>query len=197
MADDQHGKTLHQVIEADKAGFLQHLQGLYQMYREQGDSALLKRDAAAARHTADGIKIAMRAVEAWQDAPDSGPPTQWLYGLTADEWFRLASLNTESEIAPCCGNIGELRDLLRELMTFQSPDETGWRVSLGERILQVYEADGNKPGDADAGHGLGVAAGFPLLNRVLDGIRAELAASKLQVKATFPAPLITGTRDEG
>jgi hypothetical protein len=140
-----------------------------------------------ARGIAEGVEYSQALIRDWE--LPAGP--ERLYGLTADEWFRLASMNAESEIAPCCGNIGELRDLLRELMTFQSPDETGWRIALGERILLVYEADGNKEGDSEAGHGLGVRAGFPLLNRVLDGIRAEQRASKLQVSASFPAPGIT------
>jgi hypothetical protein len=92
---------------------------------------------------------------------------RWLYGLTADEWFHLASEGEDSEVAPCCGNLGELRDLLRELAMFQSPYDSGWQDSIGRRVLVVVEADGD-------GHGLGDRGQYPLLHRVLDGIRAQV-----------------------
>jgi hypothetical protein len=94
---------------------------------------------------------------------------RWLYGLTADEWLHLASESDASEVAPCCGNLGTLRDLLRELLAFQSPDDIGWRRSLGRRIAKVVEADGS-------GHNLDDVTLFPLLHRVLVGIRQEEAA---------------------
>jgi len=93
------------------------------------------------------------------------PARRWLYGLTADEWLHLASEGEDSEVAPCCGNLGELRDLLRTLLAFQSPDDAGWQLSLGREIVKAVEADGD-------GHDLGDAAKFPLLHRVLAGIRA-------------------------
>lgn len=101
--------------------------------------------------------------------PETTEPRRWLYGLTADEWLHLASEGQESEVPPCCGNLGALRDLLRALLAFQSPDDTGWQHSLGREILKAVEADGD-------GHGLGSAADFPLLHRVLDGIREEVSS---------------------
>jgi hypothetical protein len=91
---------------------------------------------------------------------------QWAYGLTADEWFQIASNGEDSEVAPCCGNIGQIRDLIRELMMFQSEDDSGWRVSIGKPLLQAVEADGD-------GHDLSSRENFPLFNRMLDGVREE------------------------
>lgn len=89
------------------------------------------------------------------------------YGLTADEWFHLASEGMDSEVQPCCGNIGDVRDLLREMMPFAScEDDIGWRQSIGKRLEQVIEADGE-------GHGLQNRETFPLLHRVLNGIKQE------------------------
>lgn len=162
---------MKRVIEADKDGFLAMLQGR----RDEAETA--SHHAASPRYTrtrqtgiTQGLDFAMAAVRDWVIPPE---PTPRLYGLTADEWFRLASMSQDSEVAPCCGNIGELRDVLRELMTFQSEDDLGWRLSLGAHVLQVYEGDGNKEGSSEDGHGLGVAERFPLLNRVLAGIRDE------------------------
>lgn len=94
-------------------------------------------------------------------------PRRWLYGLTADEWLHLACEGDKSEIAPCCGNLGELRELLQELAMFQGPDDGGWVQSIGRRLLQALEADGD-------GHNLGNAEDYPLLHRVLAGLRREL-----------------------
>jgi hypothetical protein len=91
---------------------------------------------------------------------------RWCYGLTADEWFHLASEGDDSEIAPCCGNLGDIRDLIRTLMTFQAADDISWRKSVGRHLLKSVEADGE-------GHGLQDREKFPLLHRVLDGIKAE------------------------
>jgi hypothetical protein len=104
----------------------------------------------------------------------------WLYGLTADEWFHLASEGEQSEVAPCCGNLGELRDLLRELMIFQPAHDLGWRLPLGERILLVLDADGD-------GHGLQDAGQFPLLHKVIAGIRADQAQIAAE-RAAFAHP---------
>ena len=92
----------------------------------------------------------------------------WTYGLTADEWLHLAAEGDESEVTPCCGNLGELRELLNSMATFQDPGDTGWRKSVGSHILLVLEGDGD-------GHGLQDPEGFPLLHRVVAGIRGELA----------------------
>jgi hypothetical protein len=111
-----------------------------------------------------GGEYLLRAEGHWQ-MPEQ---RTWLYGLTANEWFHLASEGDESEIRPCCGNIGELRDILRTLMQFQAQYEDGWQRSLGKQALQVVEADGE-------GHNLSDRDSFPLLHRVLDGIREQLA----------------------
>jgi hypothetical protein len=73
-------------------------------------------------------------------------------------------------------------------MTFQSEDDLGWRLSLGAHILQVYEGDGNAEGSED-GHGLGIAERFPLLTRVLAGIRYEQEHKDDRFsESTAPAP---------
>jgi hypothetical protein len=92
----------------------------------------------------------------------------WLYGLTADEWLDLAARGEDSEVPPCCGNLGTLRELLNALATCQADEDTGTQLYIGREVLLSLEGDGN-------GHGLDSRAGFPLLHRVLDGIRAQQA----------------------
>lgn len=104
-------------------------------------------------------------------------PRAWLYGLTADEWLHLAGEGEASEVTPCCGNLSEVRELLNALATFQSPDDTGWQLSMGRHLLEVLGADGN-------GHGLDDRESFPLLHRVLDGIRAQQASPPYPYTAT-------------
>lgn len=89
-------------------------------------------------------------------------PRMWAYGLTADEWFHLASEGHDSEVTPCCGNLGEIRDLIRTLLQFQADDEFGWRKSVGAHLIEVVESDGE-------GHGLQDRESFPLLHRVQCG----------------------------
>jgi hypothetical protein len=89
----------------------------------------------------------------------------WLFGLTADEWLELAALGEDSEVTPCCGTLGELRELLNTLATFQAAEDWGWHKSIGGHILQIVEADGD-------GHSLQNRDMHPRLGRVLDGIRA-------------------------
>lgn len=101
---------------------------------------------------------------------------EWVYGLTADEWLHLAAEGDESEVQPCCGNIGELRGLLNSLATFQAPYDAGWRISTGKHLIAVYEADGD-------GHGLPDRAKFPLFHRVLDGVRAEINSNPFTASA--------------
>lgn len=92
---------------------------------------------------------------------------RWQYGLTADEWFHVACEGENSEIAPCCGNIGTIRDIIRDLTMFQAPEEFGWRKSLGKLLLELIEADGND------NHGLDDPVQFPLLHKIIEGILQE------------------------
>jgi hypothetical protein len=138
-------------------------------------AALLIREhaglAASQEEAALGDLLAAKRLETqpvWDAAGRPPEPRRWLYGLTADEWLHLASEGEDSEVGPCCGNLGALRDLLRELLGFQSADDIGFRWALGRHILHTVEADGD-------GHGLGSPAAFPLLHQVLAGIRGELA----------------------
>lgn len=91
----------------------------------------------------------------------------WQYGLTADEWFHVACEGETSEIPPCCGNIGDIRDIIRYLMVFQALEDFGWRKSIGMHLLEKIEADGNNHGFDDPGQ-------FPLLHKILEGIREEI-----------------------
>lgn len=91
---------------------------------------------------------------------------KWAYGLTADEWLHLACEGDKSEIQPCCGNIGHIRDILMALTTVQGEYDNAMRQSLAKMLYQALEADGS-------GHGLDNRDTFPLLYRVLDGLRAE------------------------
>ena len=104
---------------------------------------------------------------------------QWQYGLTADEWFHIACEGENSEVTPCCGNLGNIRDIIRDLMVFQAPEEVGWRKSLGKLLLDMIKADGN-------GHGLDDPGRFPLLHRILEGIREE---AKLPLEGLLPGGL--------
>ena len=152
-------------------------------YRSTGDFPRYVREHA--RGIAVGVEYAQALIRDWQVST-----REWLYGLTADEWFHLASEGPDSEVAPCCGNTGEVRDLLRQLMMFQAVDEWGFRLSLGDALEAAIEADGGE-------HGLGERDSQPLLRRVLAGFRAEKKNRQAQFETAFPAPLITGTRDEG
>jgi hypothetical protein len=101
--------------------------------------------------------------------PD-GRPRLWLYGLTADEWLHLACEGHDSEIANCCGNIEQIQDTLRAIMTMQPLEYRSMRVSLGKMLREYLGEDGS------GGHGLDDPAGFPLLHRLLAGLAAEKAA---------------------
>ncbi len=96
---------------------------------------------------------------------------QWRYGLTADEWLHLAGEGHNSEVAPCCGDIDGLREWLNALATCQGKGESAllWRPVLG-----AYDA---AAGDHDA---VTDAKTFPLLHRVLAGIREEMANDPLE-----------------
>jgi glutathione S-transferase len=101
-------------------------------------------------------------------------PRLWLYGLTADEWLHLAAEGQDSEVAPCCGNISDLREHLNALATCQGAGESGIMLKA---VLESYEmAAGSHDEIADA-------AAFPLLHRVLAGIRAEQARMQEQARA--------------
>jgi hypothetical protein len=95
-------------------------------------------------------------------------PASWarLYGLSATEWLHLASEGPDSEVAPCCGDIGHLREYLQMLTTSQGP---GSSLVILRGFLQAYDA-------ALASHDtLDSEEVFPLLHRVLAGARAEQA----------------------
>ena len=94
-------------------------------------------------------------------------PASWarLYGLSATEWLHLASEGPDSEVAPCCGDIGQLREYLQVLTTSQGPGES---ALLARGLLAAYET-------ALASHDtLNDEKTFPLLHRVLAGARATL-----------------------
>lgn len=101
------------------------------------------------------------------DTPESlvTVPRTWLFGLTADEWLHLAAEGEESEVAPCCGNLGTLRDDLKFLATCQSAGDAGWHRSTGRHILLAVDNDGDN-------HSLADPEQYPLLARVCAGIRA-------------------------
>jgi hypothetical protein len=95
---------------------------------------------------------------------------KWQYDLTADEWFHIACEGDKSEVQPCCGNLGDIRDLIRMVMQFQAPEEFGWRKSIGTQLLEVLAGD-------EDGHELSNREQYPLFNKMIDGIKKELAMS--------------------
>ena len=95
---------------------------------------------------------------------------QWRFGLTADEWLRLASAGQESEVGPCCGQISELREALQMLTTGQHEElmvDGAVDYTFDKITLEAYEAVLSSGDD----HTLPDRSKFPLLHRVLDGIR--------------------------
>lgn len=94
---------------------------------------------------------------------------KWLYGLTADEWLHLAAEGQDSEVSPCCGNIGGLREYLNALATYQGEGESSIMLTA---VLESYEA---AVSDHEA---IADATAFPLLHRVLAGVRAEQVAQQ-------------------
>lgn len=108
-------------------------------------------------------------------------PRRWMFGLTADEWLHLAGEGHQSEVAPCCGDIGSLREWLNGLATAQGDGEaTLYRTPL----LDAYEA---ALGSHDA---LASRDSFPLLHRVLDAARkaeADWQAECARTRAEFAA----------
>ena len=123
------------------------------------------RDWPAGLETGIPVAEIYEALESITDEATGGDdmpePRRWLYGLTADEWLHLAAEGHDSEVAPCCGDIGDLRDNLNALATCQGEGED-WLMRAP--VLTVYEAAAEE-------HGLSDRAAFPLLHRVLDGIR--------------------------
>jgi hypothetical protein len=95
----------------------------------------------------------------------------WLYGLTADEWLHLASEGGDSEVQPCCGNTGLVRDILNSLATMQGPEDMYTQKFLGRELLSALEADGD-------GHGLQDPQLHPLLHRVIAGVNAQTSKEK-------------------
>jgi hypothetical protein len=94
-------------------------------------------------------------------------PRTWKYGLTADEWLHLAAEGPDSEVQPCCGDIGQLRDVLNAMVTEQGEGGYPW---LAGPFLEAYGAALNSHDT------LADRAKFPLLHRVLEGTTAEAAA---------------------
>ncbi len=88
----------------------------------------------------------------------------WRYGLTGDEWLHLAAEGDESEVGPCCGNISVLRENLNALATSQG--DSGWAKFFSQSVLESYEM-------CRDGHKLANEESFPLLHRVLAGIRKD------------------------
>jgi hypothetical protein len=94
---------------------------------------------------------------------DLTTPRTWLYGLTADEWLHLAAEGQDSEVSPCCGNLSELRGALNWLTTSQGDCQDYLAASA---VMRAYHLEGDQ-------HNLVTGKDhFPLLHRVLDGIRA-------------------------
>lgn len=91
----------------------------------------------------------------------------WKYGLTADEWLHLAAEGPDSEVQPCCGDIGALRDVLNMMATDQA--EGGGIPWLTAPLRGAYDAALSSHDTLDD------PARFPLLHRVLAGIKAEAA----------------------
>lgn len=94
---------------------------------------------------------------------------KWLFDLTADEWLHLAAEGQDSEVAPCCGDIGQLRDSLNWLATSQE-EGAAWFPSREVKshfdiALESHEV-------------LADAQSFPLLHRVMTGVTALLEAEE-------------------
>jgi hypothetical protein len=97
------------------------------------------------------------------------------FGLTADEWLHLAAEGDASEVAPCCGNIGALRDGLNALATMQSDNDRFTVQLVGQQVANAYAW-------CVGGHdGIQDPAMFPLLHRVLGGL-----AEHHNVRAPLP-----------
>lgn len=98
----------------------------------------------------------------------------WAYGLTADEWLHLAAEGEDSEVPPCCGNISNVRELLNALAVSQAAyDDVDWmRMSLGRELLELL---GDTFPEDGYGHDLNHRDTFPLLHRVLEGVREEMS----------------------
>lgn len=100
----------------------------------------------------------------------------WLYNLTADEWMHLANEGEDSEVAPCCGNIGQIRELLQALSACQAESDTGLRQMLGKPLLEMLAADGD-------GHNLNDHRMFPLLHKAITGLVHEMELGVLPCDA--------------
>jgi hypothetical protein len=112
-------------------------------------------------------------MKTWLEAAwNASPARPRMYGLTADEWLHLTAEGQDSEVAPCCGDIGALREWLNGLAAAQGEGESHMFSKI---VLDAYEV-------ALASHDtLADAQAFPLLHRVLAGVREELAAWEHQI----------------
>ncbi len=110
------------------------------------------------------------------DTIDQDTPLR--FGLLAHEWLSLAALGEGSEVAPCCGNIGELRDALNALATNQDPDRVGMARMAAQQVARAYSW-------SRGGHNLNDTVQFPLLARIVDGIRADFDIDADAMAADF------------
>lgn len=155
--------------------------------RERDELSAVKRDLAASRFAvrtmidqhvlADGPAgsdmwtstvpgSVLRRLAAFDGVPGDDGLRAWLYGLTAGEWLQLAGLGGQSELAPSTAEGWTLRELLARLAVTQGREED--RRLLGQSVLAAW-ADA-----ANASEEMYPQERFPLLYRVLEGIRAEL-----------------------
>jgi hypothetical protein len=105
----------------------------------------------------------------------------WAYGLTADDWMQLACAGADSEVQPCCGNISRVRELIWTLLPLQGPHESWMRAAIGKELIMAVALDGDD-------HCLGERESFPLLHKVLDGLRSDIERHRMEIVMPEPGP---------